>query len=435
MIRAINQRKSQSANTPLVARFLRGRLFTQLEQISFGRLLVTEGGQSHCFGTDEGPQAEIKIKSSRFYRSILGGSTGIGGSFIDGDWDCCDLTELFQILLRNQHCLNNVNGLKSFFVKALQRVGHFLNRNSQSGSQRNIAAHYDLGNDFYKLWLDETMTYSSGIFCDLSDSMLAASEEKLDRVCRKLDLDDNSDVVEIGTGWGGFAIHAASHYDCNVTSTTISQQQYDEARIRVNNAELYHKVKLLQDDYRNLTGQFDRLVSIEMIEAVGHQYLDQYFQKCSQLLKPDGSMLIQAITMPEKHYAQYLSSVDFIQKYIFPGGCLPSISAILESVGRVSDLRFVHTEDLAPHYAETLRRWRQTFDHKIEDVKALGYPDSFIRMWRYYLCYCEAAFEERHIGVHQLVFDKPLCRRDPITITNQASGRSLFETEHLAALA
>ena len=423
MIQVTSQLEPTTRKMGIVPSFVRNRLFAQLKQLKFGQISIDDRGSVSRFGADHGPSVQLTVNSSKFYSSILAGSTGIGGSYIDGDWDCDDLTTLFQIFLRNQDCLDQVNGFKTFFANIFQRLGHFFNRNSKSGSRRNIAAHYDLGNDFYRLWLDDTMTYSSGIFRDMSDSMCDASIEKLDRVCRKLDLEEHTDVVEIGTGWGGFAIHAASNYGCRVTSTTISQQQHEEAQSRVSRASLYHKVKLLQDDYRNLSGSFDRLVSIEMIEAVGQQYLGRYIEKCSQLLKPDGSMLIQAITMPEKHYDRYLRNVDFIQKYIFPGGCLPSISAILESAGRQSDLRLVHCEDMAPHYAETLRRWRDAFDKNVDRVRNLGYPESFIRTWRYYLCYCEAAFEERHIGVHQLVFDKPLCRRDPITITNQASNR------------
>jgi cyclopropane-fatty-acyl-phospholipid synthase len=231
-------------------------------------------------------------------------------------------------------------------------------------------------------------------------------------VCRKLDLQSSDDVIEIGTGWGGFAMHAAENYGSRVTTTTISRQQYEAARQRVAQAGLANQITLLQQDYRDLEGRFDKLVSIEMIEAVGHRFLDHYFRKCGQLLRPDGSMLLQAIVMPERGYEKYLRSVDFIQRYVFPGGCLPSLGAILASVGRTTDLRFVHAEDLGPHYAETLRRWRRNFHQRLDDVWRLGYSEEFLRLWNYYLCYCEAAFDERCIGVLQIQFDKPECCRE-----------------------
>ena len=228
-------------------------------------------------------------------------------------------------------------------------------------------------------------------------------------------------MLEIGTGWGGLAVHAAENYGCRVTTATISQQQFDVAQERIAEAGLSDRVTLLLQDYRDLTGQFDKLVSVEMIEAVGHRYLDTYFRKCSDLLKPDGTFVLQGIVMPDQHYTRYLKSVDFIQKYVFPGGCLPSMSSILESTARVTDLRFVHGEDFGPHYAQTLREWRQRFHEHLDEVRELGYPDRFLRMWDYYLCYSEAAFDERYTGVVQIQFDKPLCRRDPIQIGTQSA--------------
>jgi cyclopropane-fatty-acyl-phospholipid synthase len=251
--------------------------------------------------------------------------------------------------------------------------------------------------------------------------MVAASTEKFDRVCRKLDLGPNDHVLEIGTGWGGFALHAASNYGCRVTTTTISQQQFTAARERIDAAGLEDRIRLLGSDYRDLQGRFDKLASIEMIEAVGRRHFDTYFRRCGELLRPEGTFVLQAIVMPERGYDRYLRSVDFIQRYIFPGGCLPSVGAILESVGRTTDLRFVHAEDFAPHYAETLRRWRAAFQSQEDRVRSLGYDERFIRMWNYYLCYCEAAFEERSVGVVQLQFDKPQCKRDPLIIGRRAA--------------
>jgi cyclopropane-fatty-acyl-phospholipid synthase len=271
------------------------------------------------------------------------------------------------------------------------------------------------------LWLDDTWSYSSGVFSSPNTTLRDASIEKLDRVCRKLDLRRGDHLLEIGTGWGGLAIHAAQHYGCRVTTTTISRQQFDLASRRIEAAGLTERITLLLHDYRDLTGRFDKLASIEMIEAVGHQYLDTYFRKCAQLLTPEGSMVLQAIVMPERHYEEYLHSVDFIRRYIFPGGSLPSLASVLESVGRSSQLRFVHAEDFAPHYAETLRRWRKAFRERLADVRTLGYSDELIRLWDYYLCYCEAAFEERHIGVVQIQFDNFRCRRDPIQVDNRAA--------------
>jgi cyclopropane-fatty-acyl-phospholipid synthase len=273
------------------------------------------------------------------------------------------------------------------------------------------------------LWLDETMAYSSGIFLHPEGSLQEASEEKIDRVCRKLALRPHDHLLEIGTGWGALAIHAASHYGCRVTTTTISQEQATVARERIQQAGLSDRVTLLTSDYRDLTGQFDKLVSIEMIEAVGFKYFDTYFRKIGQLLRPEGTAVLQAIVMPERRYKEYLGGVDFIQRYIFPGGCLPSTASMLESAGRTTDLRFVHAEDFAPHYAETLRGWRYAFWAQIESVREQGYSEQFIRLWNYYLCYCEAVFEERHVGVVQVQFDKPLCRRDPIQISDHAANR------------
>jgi cyclopropane-fatty-acyl-phospholipid synthase len=299
---------------------------------------------------------------------------------------------------------------------------HWLRDNTRSGSRRNIRAHYDLGNEFFELWLDETLAYSSAIFKTPDQPLAAASTEKFDRVCRKLQLHPTDHLLEIGTGWGGFALHAVQQYGCRVTTTTVSQQQFTTARDRFEASGHDERITLLQQDYRDLQGRFDKLASIEMIEAVGHRHFDEYFAALGRLLRPDGSLVLQAIVMPEQGYASYLRSVDFIQRYIFPGGCLPSLAAMLESAGRASDLRCVHVEDFAPHYAETLRRWRYSFQQRRDEIKALGYTDEFLRMWTYYLCYCEAAFEERAVGVVQIQFDKPGCRRDPVQLSTRAAA-------------
>jgi cyclopropane-fatty-acyl-phospholipid synthase len=289
-----------------------------------------------------------------------------------------------------------------------------MNRNTLQGSKNNIAAHYDLGNDFFELFLDPTMMYSCGIFESGSASMALASRAKLKRICDKLDLQPGDRVIEIGTGWGGFAIYAAKHYSCHVTTTTISRNQHEWAKRRIQEENLEDRITLLFEDYRNLTGQYDKLVSIEMIEAVGHRYYDLFFNKCSELLKPDGSMLIQTITIGDQRYEQARRSVDFIQRYIFPGSCIPSNTAILNSTSRASDLRLVHLEDIGPHYAATLRLWREQLFQNRDKIRQLGYPDTLLRMWDFYLCYCEGGFIERAISDVHYIFTKPLNRTKPL---------------------
>jgi cyclopropane-fatty-acyl-phospholipid synthase len=279
------------------------------------------------------------------------------------------------------------------------------------GSRKNIAAHYDLGNDLFALFLDPTMMYSCAIFSDERQGLQAGFELKLKIICDKLDLQPTDHVVEIGTGWGGFAIYAAKHYGCKVTSTTISKQQYDYAKTAINAQGLQHQVTLLFDDYRDLQGQYDKLVSIEMIEAVGYQFYDNYFAKVSQLLKPNGLALIQAITISDQRYQSALKSVDFIQRYIFPGSNIPSVTAMLDSMTRASDLRLFNLEDIGPHYATTLRKWRENFIVNIAEVRKLGYSEAFINMWIFYFCYCEAGFKERVLGDVHLLLAKPENRR------------------------
>lgn len=397
-----------------------------------GLIEMYSRGATEQFGEASDLRASIFVNHPRFYRgAVLGGRLSIAESYFQGDWDCDDLTSLFRIFVRNDAPTKQVDRWHLRFGQLWQRMYHWWRANTLTGSRKNIAAHYDLGNDFYRLWLDATMAYSSGIFLTRDASLRDASLEKFDRISRKLDLLPGDEVVEIGTGWGGFALHAADRYGCHVTTTTISTQQHAFTKQRIGDAELEERIRLLQLDYRELSGQFDKLVSIEMIEAVGHRYLDQFFAKCSQLLRPDGSMVIQAIVLPERHHLPYLKSVDFIQRYIFPGGCLPSVASMLDAAGRVSDLRLVHVEDFADHYAETLRRWRIGFNQQLESVRELGYSESFIRLWNYYLSYCEAAFAERVVGVVQMQFDKPECRRDALSLTDRAAERA---TEHVACV-
>jgi cyclopropane-fatty-acyl-phospholipid synthase len=298
----------------------------------------------------------------------------------------------------------------------LNRVLHWLSRNTRKGSRRNIGAHYDLGNDLFELFLDPTMMYSCAYYQSPHASLEEASVAKLDRICQKLELKSDDHLLEIGTGWGGFAIHAAKHYGCRVTTTTISRQQFELARERACQQGVEDRITFLFEDYRDLEGQYDKLVSIEMIEAIGHQYLDTYFEKCSSLLKPDGMMLLQAITIADQRYKSALNEVDYIKKFIFPGGFLPSVSAMSRSIARVSDMKMFHMDDIGPHYARTLADWRQRFFDRLEDVRKKGYSDAFIRMWEYYLCYCEGGFLERDIGTVQMLLTKPGVRREPVSL-------------------
>lgn len=400
----------------LLDRLTRRLVIQKLGHLRRGQLIIRDQIGQQSLGDSPELTVELQVHNSRFYRhAVLGGTLSVAESYLNGDWDCDQLTDFFRIFIRNTDAANRLDHAFAWLIGWGNRWYHRWHANTRQGSKQNIHAHYDLGNDFFRLWLDETMAYSCGIFPTADASLYDASVEKFDRVCRRLKLNPHDEVLEIGTGWGGFALHAAGQYGCSVTTTTISAAQYEIARDRVQEADLSSRIKLLQSDYRDLNGQYDKLVSIEMIEAVGHQFLDDYFRKCSELLKPDGSLMIQAILMPESRYASYLKSVDFIQRYVFPGGCLPSLGAILESVARTGDLRLVHAEDYAPHYAETLRRWRQTFLERQDEVLELGYPERLLRLWNYYLCYCEAVFEERHISLLQIQFDKPLCRRDALS--------------------
>lgn len=413
-----------SVRPSVLDRLARKTLLGRISSISRGELVVQDQVGSENFGASGDLSVSLQIRNPKFYRhALFGGTLSIAESYINGDWDCDNLTDLFRILIRNIDILSRLDGPLSAVVGLVNRTYHRYHANTRHGSRRNIEAHYDLGNEFFELWLDETMAYSCGIFSHLGSTTLEASTGKFDRVCRQLAIQSSDDVVEIGTGWGGFALHAAGNYGCKVTTTTISASQYELARKRVRDAGLSDRVTVLQQDYRDMTGKFDKLVSIEMIEAVGHRFLDAFFGKCSDLLHPHGSMLVQSIVMPERRYEEYLKSVDFIQKYIFPGGCLPSLGAMLNSVGKSTDLRFFQANDFAPHYTETLRRWRQKFWNRIEDVRKLGYSERFIRMWNYYLCYCEAVFEERHIGLLQVQWDKPLCRRDSLGMVQTKQDR------------
>ncbi len=407
---------STQRGLPLLDRVLRNHLLDTLNGLRDCRITIEEGGETLVLGTHAKKTSEtlithVCVHDSSFYRQVgLNGSVGAGEAYMDGLWDCNDLVALTRILVRNRDHLDAMETGLARIGGSAMRIWGALMRNTRNGSRRNIAAHYDLGNDLFKLFLDESLMYSSAIFENEDDTLEVASMRKLDRICQKLDLGPQHHVLEIGTGWGGFAIHAAVHYGCRVTTTTISREQHDLARERIDAAGLGDRVTLLLEDYRDLEGNFDRVVSIEMIEAIGHQYLGTYFRTVNRLLKPDGMALIQAITIEDHRYKQALKAVDFIKRHIFPGSFIPSISAISSALGRNSDMKLFNLEDIGPSYALTLRAWRQRFLQRIEEVRALGYPDRFIRMWVFYLTYCEGGFIERSIGDVQMLLCKPEAR-------------------------
>ena len=407
-----------SALTKLAKTLLLG----QLRKIRHGRLRLIDSDLDETFGavTEAGPfDVTIRVTSARFYSDVVfAGTVGAGEAYINGYWHCDNLTGLVRLMVINRHLMNDVDSGWSRLSAPLLNLAHWLNRNDKTGSRRNIAAHYDLGNKFFELFLDETMAYSCGIFENADASLLDASTAKFEAACSKLDLKPGQHLLEIGTGWGGLAIHAAQHYGCRVTTTTISREQYELAQERVARSGVSDRVTLLLEDYRDLRGQYDALVSIEMIEAVGHQYLDTYFRQCSDLLRPDGAMLLQAITIRDQFYDQARHSVDFIKRFIFPGSFIPSIQTLMNSLTRSTDLKLFHLEDIGPHYARTLKLWRERLLAKAPDVRAQGYPESFLRMWEYYLCYCEGGFEERQLGDVQMLLTKPRSRRAAIATVN-----------------
>lgn len=408
----------EKVTSSFMDRIARRLVLGRLEQLQSGQIVVRENGSHATFGqvSEDFPlTAQINVYNPGFYRDIaFGGSIGAGESYINGHWASDDLGELLRIMIRNRDVLEKMDSGLALLTRPLQKAFHTLNRNTRKGSRKNIAAHYDLGNDFYKLWLDPSMMYSSAYYDSQATTLDEAATAKLDRICRKLDLTAGDSVMEIGTGWGGFAIHAATHYGCHVTTTTISQQQHDYARQAIADAGQEDRVTLLLKDYRDLEGHFDKLVSIEMIEAVGHEYHDTFFRKCCDLLKPDGQMLLQAITIADQHYDEYKSGVDFIKRYIFPGGCLTSVTDMSRTLTAHTDMRVIHLEDIGPHYATTLRDWHDRFFARIEAVRNLGYSDEFIRMWQFYLVYCESAFIERAIGDVQMLIMKPGARPEQV---------------------
>jgi len=389
--------------------FFRSILLKKLKGIRFGRLIIVDGSSTFVYGDKDSEfQATITVTSQEFYVFLgSGGTLGAAEAYTAGYWFADNLVSLAQIIIQNKKTMENLESGLARLASPFNKIIHKRRQNSIEGSKKNILAHYDLSNEFYQLWLDSTMTYSCGVFLNDDSSMKEASIEKLDRFCRKLKLTKDDKVLEIGTGWGSFALHAAKNYGCHVTTTTISDNQFGYVSDLINKEGLSSQIALLNSDYRELEGSFDKIISIEMIEAVGPQHIPGFFDKVSTLLRPGGLMALQGITYNDPDFEAYKNSVDFIRKYIFPGGCLVSVSQIKESIKAKTDLTLVDLEDITQHYARTIKHWRQDFLKSLPEIRSLGFSESFIRIWEFYLVYCEAGFLENLIGDFQFVFAKP----------------------------
>jgi cyclopropane-fatty-acyl-phospholipid synthase len=395
----------------------RSLVMGRLERISVGELTVVDKWGTRVFGRpNTGPRGAVHVHDAAAWMSIaLGGSLGAGEAYMDGLWTADDLVATVRVLLRSSSRLSSVDGGGLGLVRGtLDSLYHRFRRNTKTGSRRNVAEHYDLGNDFYRLWLDPSMMYSAAIWERDEMTLEEAQHARLERIGRKLELSPNDHLLEIGTGWGAMALHAASNFGCRVTTTTISEQQYELASERVRAAGLSDRITVLLEDYRELTGTYDKLVSIEMIEAVGAEYLETFFANVGRRLTLEGLGVIQAITIPDDRFTKSVGRVDFIKRHIFPGGQLPSLDAMSTEWRRKTDLRLLHFEDFGEHYARTLNEWRRRFHAHLPEVAELGYSDRFQRMWDFYLASCEAAFLERHCGVAQLLLARPDCRRAPL---------------------
>ena len=411
---ATEQTSAISLSSSTKGGFFENAFVSQLRKITQGTLRIETPLDSFLLGDSSKDEihAEIRITDKTFFRkACLGGSLGVSDSFANGDWTSPDLVMLFRLFLQNQEAMDGMEGGWATFLNKIARWSYAIGqKNTIKGSRKNIALHYDLGNDFYELMLDPTMTYSCGIFDTPETTLEEASLAKYDRIIDQLEIKPGHHLLEIGCGWGGFAQRIAERTQAKLTATTISERQYKYAvdRIRKNGWE--DRIRILKQDYRKLSGQFDRIVSIEMIEAVGHEYLPSYFAKISDLLSAQGAAMIQGITMPDHRYKQYLREVDYIRTRVFPGSCVPSASAMIAAAVKRSDLRPAALHDFGHHYAQTLREWRIRFKENEQKIAALGHDESFRRAWEYYLCYCEAGFEEGYTGDIHLLLAKPECK-------------------------
>ncbi|MFV8981392.1 class I SAM-dependent methyltransferase [Serratia fonticola] len=396
------------SDIPRNARIARWLLFRLLSGIREGSLTVREGQQTLHFGDESSAlRAEVQILAPGVYwRLLTGGSLAAAESWMEGEWETHQLTPLLQILALNGKILGRLESGFRLLGNPMERLRHWTRRNYRKQARENISAHYDLGNEFYAHFLDEDLLYSSALFTADDQALSQAQQAKMARLCEQLALTASDHLLEIGTGWGAMAEYAARHYGCRVTTTTLSREQYIWATERIARAGLQDRVQVLLCDYRDLTGQFDKLVSVEMIEAVGKRYLPDFFRTCQARLRPGGKMAIQAITIQDQRYREYSKSVDFIQRYIFPGGFLPSITAMSELMTRHTDFVVRNLFDMGPDYARTLAHWRQRFLHAWQDIEKLGFDERFRRMWLYYFGYCEAGFNARTISVVQLTAER-----------------------------
>ena len=403
----------------IVQRLSRKLLFAKLQDLQRGQLRIYDVHDDegvHVFGRQRPGEIAptARIRDPRFYpKAVFGGSIGVSEAYMAGWWDAENLTDTLRLFVRNRSAMDGIDSGWGKAMAPLHALAQLRRANTRSGSRRNIVAHYDLSNEFFEIFLDQRMMYSAAVFERDDMTLGEASLAKLDRLSRKLDLRPGDHLLEIGTGWGGFALHAAQKYGCRVTTTTVSRRQHEYAQRKVQAAGLTDRIDVRLEDYRDLDGSFDKLVSIEMIEAVGHEFLETYFETCARLLRPGGLMALQGIVMADRHFDVYCRSIDFIQRYVFPGSALPSVGRVARSAGK-TDLQIVHLEDIGPHYARTLAEWRTRFFDCIDEVRALGFSERFIRLWEFYLGYCEAGFLERSIGDVQVLLAKSDNRRTPV---------------------
>ncbi len=409
-VKDISEKISNKKGISFLSSFFKKNILSKFSELEYGYMEIIDNDKSIKVGSISSElKCTITIKNNDFYVFLgSGGLLGASEAYAAGLWECNDLVSLTQIMVRNQKLMSNLDSGFAKFLIPINKLIHYTKRNTILGSKKNILAHYDLGNDFYELWLDKTMTYSCGFFENDSTTLYDASVQKLDMICKKLKLNKEDSVLEIGTGWGSFSIHAASTYGCKVTTTTISDSQFEYASNKIKKLKLDHLITIEKKDYRLLEGTYDKIASIEMIEAVGHKNVPVLFKKISSLLKTGGLFAMQGITYNDQKFDTYKNSVDFINKYIFPGSCLISIAQISETVKNSTNLDFIGLEDITSHYAKTLNIWRNNFLNKTKEVKDLGFPDSFIRLWEFYFTYCEAGFLEKNIGDYQFVFSKQM---------------------------
>ncbi|MEX2367335.1 MAG: cyclopropane-fatty-acyl-phospholipid synthase family protein [Pseudohongiellaceae bacterium] len=405
------------ASSDFIANWARKLVLKLFSKIAVGSLTIEDGGQVYQFGEDQHQAklvAHVKVKHTSAYMAVLrNGSMGAGEAYMAGLWESPDLLQVVRLMVLNMTLLESMDNGSFWWRRLADRLFNIGKRNNRSGARRNIAAHYDLSNDFFALFLDETMAYSAAIFNSKEQSLELASRAKFQHICERLQLQPDDHLVEIGTGWGGLAIHAARHFGCRVTTTTLSHQQYLYASAWVKHQGLEDQITVLEKDYRDLDGKYDKLVSVEMIEAVGSRFYPEYFRKCCSLLRDDGLMLLQSITISDQRYPKSVKSMDFIKRYIFPGGQLPSNSVIASQVARNTDMQIIGLEDITHDYARTLQAWRERFWQRVEEVRKQDVDEVFIRMWHFYLCFCEGGFRERVIHTAQILMARPAFRNLP----------------------